>query len=84
MAVAKVLSKAAQIRAALQKGTKDAAEKQFGKRPVAQELRRLEKAAAKEKDVKIAEKAGAMQSVKKQRCLSRKRQLKLISVFKRL
>ena len=84
MAVAKVLSKAAQIRAALQKGTKDAVEKQFGKRPVAQELRRLEKAAAKEKDVKIAEKAGAMQSVKKQKMSKQERKLKLISVFKRL
>jgi len=81
MAVAKVLSKAAQIRAALQKGTKDAAEKQFGKRPVAQELRRIEKAAAKEKDVKIAEKAGAMQSVKKQKM---SKQEKATKAYKRV
>ena len=50
-----ILSKAAQIRAALKEGSKNQAIKQFGARAVAQELRRLTAAAEKVKQAKIAD-----------------------------
>ena len=62
-----VISKAAQIKEALKSGTKAAAEKTFGKRAVSQELRRMAVRLKKERDAKIAEKAGAMQSIKKKK-----------------
>tara|TARA_B110000977_G_scaffold148495_1_gene188291 strand:- start:960 stop:1706 length:747 start_codon:yes stop_codon:yes gene_type:complete len=75
-----VISKAAQIKEALKSGTKAAAEKTFGKRAVSQELRRMAVRLKKERDAKIAEKAGAMQSIKKKKMT---KQEKATAAFKR-
>jgi len=68
------------IKALLKQGKKGAAEKDFGKRAVAQVIRRDKAKAEKEMAKRVADKAGAMPSIKKEKM---SKQQKATAAFKR-